>query len=106
VNGLSTLVQPAYPNGAPKHKVVGTATARLYRRTMLVASALYEAGVHYQNDGGNNTTLRPPLAAPNFATVDLGGSTPIYKGMNFQAGVKNLFDRYYLVSGRISGRRP
>jgi iron complex outermembrane receptor protein len=95
VNGLSTLVQPAYPNGTPKHKVVGTATARLYRRTMLVASVLYEAGVLYQNDGGNNTTLRPPLAAPKFATVDLGGSTPIYKGVNFQAGVKNLFDRYY-----------
>jgi outer membrane receptor protein involved in Fe transport len=31
----------------------------------------------------------------HFATWDVGGSVPLYKGAVFQAGVKNLLDRNY-----------
>jgi iron complex outermembrane receptor protein len=95
VKSVFTSIQPAYATGTPKHKVVGTATARLYRQSLLVTTLRYEAGVLYQNDGGNNSTPLPPLSAPKFATLDLGGIVPIRAGMSLQAGVRNLFDRYY-----------
>jgi iron complex outermembrane receptor protein len=95
VNGVSTALQPAHETGTPKHKVVGTATARLYRQSQLVASMLYESGTLYLVDGGNNSNSPPPLPAPKFVTVDVGGMVTIRAGMSVQAGVKNLFDRYY-----------
>lgn len=95
VNGLFTALQPAYATGTPKHKAVGTATLRLYHQSQLMATLLYESGITYLVDGGNNSNSPPPLPAPRFVTVDVGGIVPIYAGISLQAGIKNVFDQYY-----------
>jgi iron complex outermembrane receptor protein len=42
----------------------------------------------------------------HFATWDLAGTVPIYKGATMQAGVKNLLDRnyYYVLQYPEEGR--
>jgi iron complex outermembrane receptor protein len=61
----------------------------LPRDIMLMASARYESGRVDTNNSGN---LVP---ASKYGTVDFGGIIPVVKGMDLQAGVRNLFDRFY-----------
>jgi iron complex outermembrane receptor protein len=83
-----------FPTGTPKHKVLGTASLRLARKMLLLATARYESGTITSNDSG----LVVP--ASKFGTLDLGGVIPIQPGFILQAGVKNLFDRdYYYQEG-------
>jgi iron complex outermembrane recepter protein len=94
ISGADNMVK-AYPTGTPKHRAIGTATLRLPHKALLLASLLYESGAFTVNDA--STVFYP---ASKFATVDLGGSIPIYAGMSVQLGMKNLFDRnYYFQEG-------
>lgn len=56
---------------------------------MLMGSVRYESG---RIDTNNSGDLVP---ASNYATVDFGGIIPVAGGMDLQAGVRNLFDRFY-----------
>jgi iron complex outermembrane receptor protein len=78
-----------FPNGTPKHKTVGTATARLPHGVIGMISARYLSGVVGMSDNGF------PLPVSKFATVDLGATAPIRAGLSVQAGLKNLLDRNY-----------
>ncbi|WP_051669968.1 TonB-dependent receptor plug domain-containing protein [Bryobacter aggregatus] len=78
----------------PRHKIYSSATYRLYGRVSLLADLRYEGGRWNQNDGGRY------LRASNFTTVGLGATAQLYKQVEMQAGVGNLFDRnYWLVDG-------
>jgi iron complex outermembrane receptor protein len=89
-----TITGPAnmlgvFPTGTPKHKVVGTASFRLPHEMLLIAAARYESGTVTSNDSGLI------IPASKFGTLDFSGIIPIRPGLDLQAGVKNLFDRYY-----------
>ena len=95
------------PTDVPKHKAVVSAILRLPREAMLTSSVRYESGTKAQDSfslSGNNYYEIVPMS--NFATVDVGGSFPFYKGASVQAGVKNLFDRnyYYIPDYPEEGR--
>jgi iron complex outermembrane receptor protein len=75
----------------PRHKVYSSATYQLFSRVTLLAEIRYEAGRFYQNDGGAFGR------ASKFATVGLGGSVRLYRQVELQAGVSNLFDRNYIL---------
>jgi iron complex outermembrane receptor protein len=78
-----------FPMGTPRHKTIGTATARLPRGATGILTARYESGIVAMSDNGF------PLPAARFGAVDLGGILPIHAGASAQFGVKNLFDRNY-----------
>ena len=83
-----------YPTGSPKHKAIGTLSIRMPRRALALVTARYESGTMETDDSGN---VEP---ASKFATADLGFVVPIYGGLSFQTGVRNLFDRnYYYKEG-------
>jgi len=85
---------PVFPTGTPKHRTVATATVRLPRELVVLASARYESGAFTVNDAN---WIVP---SSRFATMDLGVVLPIYAGASLQVGVKNLFDRnYYYQEG-------
>jgi len=88
ISGSDNMVD-VFPTGTPKHKVVGVANLRLPREIALVAAVRYESG---RVDTDNSGNLVP---ASKYATMDFGGIIPIAKGMDLQAGVRNLFDRFY-----------
>jgi iron complex outermembrane recepter protein len=93
ISGPSSMLG-VYPTGAPKHKVIGTASVRLPRQVLVLATARYESGTITTNDSGLI------IPASKFATMDLGGIIPINAGLDFQVGAKNLFDRnYYYQEG-------
>ncbi len=93
ISGPSNMLG-VYPTGAPKHRILSTASIRLPRQLLLLATARYESGTITTNDSGFI------IPASKFATADLGGIVPIFKGVNLQVGVKNLFDRnYYYQEG-------
>lgn len=91
------------PTDLPRNKAVTIATLRLPYNAMLTSSLRYE--------GGNKAVDRSFKATPpggttsnyyieafpmsNFATWELAGTIPFYKGSTIQAGVKNLLDRNY-----------
>jgi iron complex outermembrane receptor protein len=79
----------AFPMGTPKHKTIGTASVRLPRQVLLLASARYESGMV----GTSDNNMQVP--ASKFGTMDVGGIVPIRVGFTVQAGIKNLFDRNY-----------
>ena len=85
INGAAGV----FPNGTPKHKTVGTATARLPRGVTGMVTARYLSGAAGMSDNGL------PLPVSKFAAVDLGATAPIRAGLSVQAGVKNLLDRNY-----------
>jgi len=89
------------PTDLPKHKAMLGAVVRLPREAMLTSVLRYESGTMYQDSfsaHGNSYYEIVPMS--NFATLDVGGSTPLYKGATLQLGVKNLLDRnYYYVLG-------
>jgi len=91
------------PTDLPKHKAVATATLRLPAQAMLISTLRYESGTKaidsYSVGPRSSTTYYyEVIPMSNYATWDLGGSMPIYKGAVIQAGVKNLLDRnYYTV---------
>jgi iron complex outermembrane receptor protein len=78
-----------FPTGTPKHKTVATANLQLPYRLLLLAAVRYESGTITTNDSGLI------IPASKFATADLGGIVSIYKGIDIQIGVKNIFDRFY-----------
>ncbi len=78
----------------PRHKVYTSATYTLFTRFTFLADFRYEAGRFYQNDGG--TFGR----ASSFGVVGIGGTARLYKQLDLQAGIGNLFDRnYYFQDG-------
>jgi iron complex outermembrane receptor protein len=88
----------------PKHKAVATATLRLPLQAALNSTLLYESGNKAVDDfevghGMSGTYYYEVFPMSNFATWDLGGSVPLYRGEGkeavFQAGVRNLLDRNY-----------
>jgi iron complex outermembrane receptor protein len=84
------------PQDIPKNKAVLSAVLRLPRETMLMSVLRYESGTMYQDSfsaKGNSYYEIIPMS--NFATLDVGGSAPLYKGASLQIGVKNLLDRNY-----------
>ncbi len=91
---LSTVqILPTYP----MDKVVANATVRLPHEILAIVGARYESGISMQD-----TTYRtPPGNLPfdvAYGTVDLGTVVPIHAGLSAQAGIKNLFDRYYFYT--------
>jgi iron complex outermembrane receptor protein len=83
--------------GMPKNRVIFTATGELPRKILAIATYRYEGGITLQD-----TTYTPalPLVGSSFGSVDLGGTIPLYEGLDVQGGVKNLFDRdYYYTAG-------
>ena len=94
ISEVLTTVQilPTYP----MDKLVANATVRLPRDILAIVSARYESGLQMQD-----TTYRNPPQDPfkdQFGTMDLGTVVPVYAGLSAQAGIKNLFDRYYYYS--------
>ncbi len=85
---------PVFPTGTPKHKTVGTANIRLPYDISLFATARYESG-NIGNFSVNELGYTYPIPASKFATADLGGTFRLFGGPKLQAGVKNIFDRYY-----------
>jgi iron complex outermembrane receptor protein len=80
--------------GTPRHKLYSSATYRFGGRVRLMADLLYESSRFYQNDAG--TFGR----AGAFASVNLGGSIPLTRNFEIEAGMVNLLDRsYFLVEG-------
>jgi iron complex outermembrane receptor protein len=75
----------------PRHKIYSSATYRLHSRVTLLADVRYEGGRFYQNDGGTYGR------GSNFGTVGLGGSARLYKQVELQMGIANLFDRNYIL---------
>jgi iron complex outermembrane receptor protein len=92
IDGLPATIPAVYLTGTPKHKAVGTATVRLPRKMLFLATARYESGAYYQLDGSSSGF---PTQAPPFGTVDLGGVAPLSSKVTLQLGVNNLFDRLY-----------
>jgi iron complex outermembrane receptor protein len=84
----------------PKNKLIGTATLRLPRQVLLMASARYEGGITLQDTTyASSSPLYLPYAE-SYGTVDLGAVAPIYSGVTAQVGVRNLMDRnYYYTAG-------
>jgi len=87
---------------------VAAATLRLPYNAMLTSSIRYEGGTKgvdssFKYDGNYYIEAFP---MSNFATWDLGGAVPVYKGATIQAGVKNLLDRnyYYILQYPEEGR--
>ncbi|HUK33392.1 MAG TPA: hypothetical protein VLV86_05755, partial [Vicinamibacterales bacterium] len=84
----------------PRHKFVGTASVRLPRQITGMISVRSEAGLTLQDTTYATTS---PLFLPfneSFATMDLAGVIPLYRGARLQAGIKNVFDRnYYYTAG-------
>jgi iron complex outermembrane receptor protein len=88
------------PTDLPKHKAVAMATLRLPLQVMLNSTLRYEGGnkavdSYSVGSGKNSVYYIEAIPMSHFATWDVGGSVPLYKGAVFQAGVKNLLDRNY-----------
>lgn len=104
------------PTDLPKHKAVAAATLRLPHNAMVNSNIRYEAGTKAidksfkATDTINNVTASyyfiEALPMSNFATWDVAGTVPLYKGAMMQAGVKNLLDRnyYYILQYPEEGR--
>jgi iron complex outermembrane receptor protein len=50
------------------------------------------------NSADYSTFYYENFRTSNFATWDVSGSLPLYKGAKIQAGVKNLLDRNYFYT--------
>jgi iron complex outermembrane recepter protein len=76
----------------PKNKVMFNATIQLPRRILGLATYKYEGGLILQD-----TTYSPfpPEFGTSYGIVDLGTVVPVYAGLSFQVGLKNVFDRNY-----------
>jgi len=88
------------PTDVPKNKAVLAAVLRLPREAMLMSILRYEGGTMYADSfsvtaGKTSTNYAELIRMSNFATWDLGGSAPLFKGTTLQLGVKNLLDRNY-----------
>jgi outer membrane receptor protein involved in Fe transport len=88
------------PTDLPNHKAVAMATLRLPLQVMLNSTLRYEGGnkavdSYSVGSGKNSVYYIEAIPMSHFATWDVGGSVPLYKGAVFQAGVKNLLDRNY-----------
>ncbi len=78
----------------PRHKVYSAATCQWRSRLTLLADIVYEGGRWNANDAGS------VQRAPSYAAVGMGGSVRLYRQVEVQAGINNLFDRnYFLVQG-------
>lgn len=75
----------------PRHQTYASATWLAHSRLSLLADFRYEGGRYYQNQAGRFGR------ATNFATVGLGATAQIYRGVDLQVGLNNLFDRNYLL---------
>jgi iron complex outermembrane receptor protein len=93
------------PTDLPKHKAVAMATLRLPYQAMLNSTLRYEGGnkaTDSYKDPVNKNYYIEAIPMSHFATWDVGGTVPLYKGASFQAGVKNLLDRNYYQALDIS----
>jgi iron complex outermembrane recepter protein len=87
-------VTGVFPTGTPIHKSVVTATMRLPKGIMTLASARYLSGIVAMSDNGL------PLPTAGFTTVDIGAAAPVRNGLSLQGGIRNLFDgNYYYWEG-------
>ena len=95
------------PTDLPKNKAVAAATLRLPYNAMLTSSIRYEGGNKaVESYKSGSTFYIEALPMSHFATWDLAGTVPVYKGATMQAGVKNLLDRnyYYVLQYPEEGR--
>jgi iron complex outermembrane receptor protein len=86
------------PIDLPKHKAVAMATLHLPYKAMLNSTLRYEGGnkaIDSYKDSTNKNYYIEAIPMSHFATWDVGGTVPLYKGATLQAGVKNLLDRNY-----------
>jgi iron complex outermembrane receptor protein len=84
----------------PKNKLIGTATARLPREILAMASVRYESGITLQDTTYASTSPFYLPRAESYATVDPGAVAPIHYGLTAQVGIRNLLDRnYYYTAG-------
>ncbi len=95
------------PTDLPKNKAVAAATLHLPYNAMLASSIRYEGGnkaVESYKSGSAFYIEALPMS--HFATWDLAGTVPVFKGATMQAGVKNLLDRnyYYVLQYPEEGR--
>jgi len=81
------------PTDLPRNKAVATATLEVARQIMLNSTLRYEGG-NKQVDSYSYTYYEA-IPMSHFATWDMGVTAPLFKGTEFQAGVKNLLDRNY-----------
>ena len=110
-NGTLTTVEDntcLTPTDLPKHKAVAAATLRLPHNAMLNSSIRYEAGNKAVDNSFkvSGVYYEDVILMSNFATWDLAGTSPEYKGAALQAGVRNLLDRnyYYVLQYPEEGR--
>ncbi|HLI84910.1 MAG TPA: TonB-dependent receptor [Bryobacteraceae bacterium] len=83
---------------SPRNKAIGTATVRLPLQILAIVNERYESGLVVQDTTYATTS---PLFLPHaesYATTDIGAIAPVRGGISVQAGIKNLFDRYYFYT--------
>jgi iron complex outermembrane recepter protein len=84
-----------YATGIPKHKAILTASWRMPREVVMLATARYESGAYTVDSAGK---VFP--ASTRFVKVDWGMKIPIGHIASLQGGIKNIFDRnYYYQEG-------
>ncbi|HYO80925.1 MAG TPA: TonB-dependent receptor [Bryobacteraceae bacterium] len=74
----------------PRHKVYSMARYSLHKRVTAFADFTYEGGRWAANDAGR------VLQAGSFGAAGVGGSASLYRAVELQSGVNNLFDRNYV----------
>jgi iron complex outermembrane receptor protein len=83
-----------FPTGTPKHKALATATWRMPREVVMLATVRYESGA-FTVDSKN--VIFP---ASRFVTADWGLTIPLSHIASLQGGIKNVLDRnYYYQEG-------
>jgi iron complex outermembrane receptor protein len=86
------------PIDLPKNKAVAMATLHMPYKAILNSTLRYEGGnkaIDSYKDSTNKNYYIEAIPLSHFATWDVGGTVPLYKGATLQAGVKNLLDRNY-----------
>ena len=86
------------PNGLPRSDVKGTATFRLPRKILAIASAKYQGGVILQDTTYASTSPLYLPSAQAFAIFDFAAIVPIKYGVTWEAGIKNALDRNYFYN--------
>ncbi len=84
---------PAVPLlNTPAHKFLATAAVAPVEKLQVAAALVVESSRKIQNDAGS------PLDLGSYATVDLKGSWQVARSLSAEAGVRNLFDRMYVLA--------
>ncbi len=75
----------------PRHQTYASATWLAHPRLSLLADLRYEGGRYYQNQAGRFGR------ATNYATAGIGATSQLYRGVDLQVELNNLFDRNYIL---------